>query len=134
MSACHLIDLPRVLDRRGNLTYVEGGNHLPFDIARAYWIHEVPGGAVRGGHAYRSLQECFVALSGSFDVVADDGVRTSRFPLNRSYTGLYVPPVMWRSLENFSTNAVCLILASQHYDERDYLRDHAEFLALRASS
>jgi hypothetical protein len=126
-----LIDLPKIPDPRGNLSFIEGDNHIPFTVRRTYWIYDVPGGERRGGHAYRTLHEFFVALSGSFDVVLDNG-RGARqtVVLNRSYVGLHVPPMTWRHLENFSTNAVCLILASEHYDEGDYLRDRDEFLAL----
>jgi WxcM-like, C-terminal len=126
-----LIDLPKIPDPRGNLSFIEGDNHIPFTVRRTYWIYDVPGGERRGGHAYRTLHEFFVALSGSFDVVLDNG-RGARqtVVLNRSYVGLHVPPMTWRHLENFSTNAVCLILASEHYDEADYLRDRDEFLAL----
>jgi dTDP-4-dehydrorhamnose 3,5-epimerase-like enzyme len=132
---CRLIDLPKIPDARGNLTFIEGGEHVPFAIRRAYWIYDVPGGERRGGHAYRTLEEFFVALSGSFDVVVDDGRGDVRHVvLNRSYFGLHVPPMTWRHLENFSTNAVCLILASQRYDEADYLRDHAEFTSARAGA
>ena len=127
MDTCRLITLPKRFDRRGNLTFVEGGTHVPFAIARAYWIYEVPGGVHRGGHAYHQLEEVFIALSGSFDVVLDDGRHRDTVSLNRSYTGLYVPPLVWRSLENFSTNALCLILASRHYEAADYLYDRAEF-------
>jgi hypothetical protein len=126
-----LIDLPKIPDPRGNLSFIEGDNHIPFAVRRTYWIYDVPGGERRGGHAYRTLHEFFVALSGSFDVVLDNG-RGARqtVVLTRSYVGLHVPPMTWRHLENFSTNAVCLILASEHYDEADYLRDRDEFLAL----
>jgi hypothetical protein len=127
-----MVDLPRIRDPRGTLTYVEGNRHIPFSIARAYWVYDVPGGEVRGGHAYVELQEFFVALSGSFDVVVDDGMEAARFTLNRSYKGLHVPRLVWRQLESFSTNAVCLILASRHYDEADYLRDRQEFRQLAA--
>jgi hypothetical protein len=129
-ASCRRVSLPRIRDPRGTLTFVEGNRHIPFPIARAYWIYDVPGGAVRGGHAYLGLQEFFVALSGSFDLVMDDGVESARFTLNRSYEGLYVPRLVWRHLENFSTNAVCLILASRPYDEADYVRDHEEFSRL----
>jgi dTDP-4-dehydrorhamnose 3,5-epimerase-like enzyme len=129
-----LIELPQRLDRRGNLTFVEQGPYLPFDIRRTYWIYEVPGGASRGGHAYRRLEEMFIALSGSFDVVYDDGEDERSVSLNRSYLGLYVPPLVWRRLDNFSTNAVCLILASRPYEAEDYLYDRGEFLsAVRGS-
>lgn len=122
-----VIELPRITEPRGNLTFVEGGGHIPFAISRVYWIYDVPGGAARGGHAYRKLEEFIVALSGSFDVVADYGAVRQTITLNRSYLGLYVPPLTWRSVENFSTNAVCLVLASDVYDESDYIRDRAEF-------
>jgi hypothetical protein len=129
-TGCRVIELPRILDRRGNLTFVEGRRHIPFSIARAYWIYDVPGGQVRGGHAYRELNEFFVALSGSFDVVVDSGDAMERFSLNRSYIGLYVPQMRWRHVENFSTNAVCLIFASRHYEADDYLYDYDDFMAL----
>jgi dTDP-4-dehydrorhamnose 3,5-epimerase-like enzyme len=133
MDNVALINFGRFEDRRGNLTSLEEGNPVPFAIARAYWIYEVPGGAQRGGHAYHRLEELFVALSGSFDIVLDDG-RTERVQsLNRSYRGLYVPPLIWRRLENFSTNAVCLILASRPYEAGDYMYSRDEFLeAVRA--
>jgi hypothetical protein len=126
------IDLPIVPDERGKLTFIEGERHVPFVIQRVYWIYDVPGGERRGGHAYRELEEVIIALSGSFDVVLDTGGGETRHQLNRSYFGLYVPKLVWRSLENFSTNAVCLILASLPYSEDDYIRDHAEFTALVA--
>ncbi len=130
-----LIDLPKIPDARGNLTFVESARHVPFAIRRAYWIYDVPGGQGRGGHAYRRLEELFVAASGSFDVVLDDNdSEERRFSLNRSYVGLYVPPLMWRRLDNFSTNAVCLIIASEHYDEADYLRDRDEYRRARGGS
>jgi glyoxylate utilization-related uncharacterized protein len=128
-TGARLVELPRVPDPRGSLTFLEGTNHVPFKIARAYWIYEVPGGAQRGGHAYHRLEEMFVALSGSFDVALDDGRTGQTYQLNRSYLGLYVPALTWRRLENFSTNAVCLILASRHYAEADYLYKRDEFLA-----
>ena len=121
----------KVPDARGNHTPIEGSKDVPFPIRRTYWIYDVPGGAVRGEHAYRTLEEVFVALSGSFDLTVDDGRgSTVRQTLNRSYYGIYVPSMMWRRLENFSTNAVCLILASQPYDAGDYIRDYDEFCAL----
>lgn len=129
-AGCRVIELPKILDPRGSLTFVEGLNHIPFRIRRAYWIYDVPGGEKRGGHAYGRLEEFMVALSGSFDVVVDDGSGEERFTLSRSYLGLHVPSMIWRALEDFSTNAVCLILASAHYDESDYIRDPAEFQAL----
>jgi dTDP-4-dehydrorhamnose 3,5-epimerase-like enzyme len=127
VTDCRLIELPKIPDARGNLTFAEASRHVPFEIRRAYWIYDVPGGQVRGGHAYLELQEFFVALSGSFEIVVDDGSQTARHHLNRSYRGLFVPNRLWRHLENFSTNAVCLILASAHYDAADYIRDYEEF-------
>ena len=134
MKSVRLLELPRIPDRRGSLTFLEGARQIPFMIARAYWIYEVPGGAKRGGHAYHRLEEVFVALSGSFDVALDDGATSQIHQLNRSYLALYVPPLTWRRLENFSTNAVCLILASRHYEEEDYLYSRDEFLAAAASA
>lgn len=128
IADCSVVDLPRIEDARGNLTFVEGAKHVPFEIRRAYWIYDVPGGAVRGGHAYATLCEFMIALSGSFDVLVDDGRLRRSFTLNRSYRGLYVPQMMWRQLGNFSTNAVCLILASAPFDEGDYVRDYDDFL------
>jgi dTDP-4-dehydrorhamnose 3,5-epimerase-like enzyme len=131
MSNIHdsrIIHLPKIQDDRGNLTFIEAGRPVPFVIQRTYWIYDVPGGEVRGGHAYRELQEFFVALSGSFDVVLDDGKERKIVSLNRSYFGLYVPDMIWRHLENFSTNAVCMILASLPYNENDYIYDYATFL------
>jgi dTDP-4-dehydrorhamnose 3,5-epimerase-like enzyme len=129
-SGCRIIELPKILDARGNLTFVEAHRHIPFGIARAYWLYDVPGGQVRGGHAYRQLEEFVISLSGSFDVVVDDGTGSRHFALNRSYLGLYVPRLVWRHIENFSTNAVCLILASRHFEAEDYVREHSEFLRL----
>jgi mannose-6-phosphate isomerase-like protein (cupin superfamily) len=134
VSGPRLIELPQRLDRRGNLTFVEGHNHAPFEVRRAYWIYEVPGGATRGGHGYRRLEEMFIALSGSFDVVYNDGEQQRTVSLNRSYLGLYVPALVWRQLDNFSTNAVCLILASRPYEPEDYLYDRDEWRKTRAES
>jgi hypothetical protein len=128
---CKIIELPKIHDPRGNLTFIEGNNHIPFTIMRCYWIYDVPGGEKRGGHAYRNLHELIVAVSGSFDVVLDDGMGKHIFPLNRSYFGLYVPNLIWRSIENFSTNSLCLILASDVYKEEEYIRDYSEFLEER---
>jgi dTDP-4-dehydrorhamnose 3,5-epimerase-like enzyme len=128
-TGARIINLPKISDPRGNLTFIEGnGRHIPFDIKRAYWIYDVPGGEKRGGHAYRRNEEFIVALSGSFDVVLDDGAQRTTYSLNRSYFGLYVPKMIWRQLENFSTNGVTLILASQPYDPADYIRDYDEFV------
>ena len=123
-----LIDLPKIVDERGNLSFIEGENHIPFRIERTYMIYDVPGGGIRGGHAYKELSEFIIAVSGSFDVVLDDGQEKRTYSLNRSYYGLYVPKLIWRSLENFSTNSLCMILASHKYDESDYLRDYHDFI------
>jgi hypothetical protein len=125
-----LIGLPKIEDPRGNLTALEGMREIPFAIRRVYWIYNVPGGEKRGGHAYRELQEMIIALSGSFEVVVDDGASEARYALNRGYLGLYVSRLVWRRLENFSTNAVCLVLASGPYDERDYIRSRRAFVDL----
>ncbi len=127
MDRVKLLQLPKILDRRGNLTFIEGNNQIPFPIKRTYWIYDVPGGQIRGGHAYKELEELIVALSGSFDVVLDDGVEKKTFSLNRSYVGLYVPKGMWRHIENFSTNSLAMVLASDRYDKQDYIRDYDEF-------
>ena len=126
---CRLLDFPKIHDPRGNLTFVEARNHVPFAIRRAYWIYGVPGGEKRGGHAYRELHEVIIALSGSFEVHLDDGVRSRSHLLNRGYVGLYVPNMIWRELGQFSTNAVCLILASREYEKDDYVRDRIEYVA-----
>jgi hypothetical protein len=128
---CPIIKLPKIQDPRGNLTFIEGQNHISFKIKRMYWIYDVPGGGKRGGHAYKRLHELIIAVSGSFDVFLDDGREKRNFPLNRSYYGLYVPNLIWRSLENFSTNSLCLILASDVYNEDEYIRDYNEFLRVR---
>ncbi len=123
-----LITLPKIVDARGNLTFVENRSQIPFDIARVFWIHDVPGGEYRGGHAYFNQQEFIIALSGSFDVVINDGLGgIEKITLNRSYIGLYLPPMTWRHMENFSTNALSLHFSSSLYDESDYLRDFNEF-------
>jgi len=123
-----LLDLPKVEDPRGNLTFVEGSRHVPFDIRRVYYLYDVPGGAERGGHAHRDLEQLIIAMSGSFDVVLDDGKGKHRFHLNRSYYGLYVPKLIWRELDNFSSGSVCLVLASNLFDEGDYYREYDDYL------
>jgi len=132
-DACRttLIDLPKILDRRGNLSFIEGENHIPFKIERTHWIYDVPGGEKRGGHAYKTNQELIVALSGSFDVLVNDGVEEKIYHLNRSYYGLYIPSMMWRKMENFSTNSLALVLSSTEYDSADYIRDLSDFKALK---
>ena len=126
-----LVELPRYLDARGNLSFVEQNNHIPFEIKRTYWIYDVPGGESRGGHAYRHNQEFIVALSGAFDVVVDDGEQKEVFTLNRSYFGLYVPNGLWREMINFSTNSLALEFGSMHYDPADYIRDYEVFLKMK---
>jgi len=126
---CTLIDLPRVNDPRGNLTFIEGGRHVPFELKRIFYLYDVPGGAMRAGHALKRCHQFIVATSGSFDVVLDDGAERKRFQLNRSYYGLYVPPLVWREIDNFSSNSVCVVLASESYDESDYYRDYEDFLS-----
>lgn len=128
LTDCHLIDLPKIHDPRGNLTFIEGGNHIPFDIQRSYYLYDVPGGSERGGHAHKGLQQLIIAMSGSFDVVLDDGRGKKRYHLNRSYHGLYVCPMMWRELDNFSSGSVCMVLASNKYEEDDYYRDYEDYL------
>lgn len=130
LSDCRIIELPKVADPRGNLTFVEGGNHIPFEIRRVYYLYDVPGGSDRGAHAHRSLHQFVVAMSGSFDIVLHDGDRQRRFHLNRSYFGLYICPMMWRTLDNFSSGGVCMVLASTVYDAADYIRDYDQFLTL----
>lgn len=122
-----IIQLPKIIDKRGNLSFIEELNHIPFKIKRSYWIYDVPGGEKRGGHAYKKNQEFIVALSGSFDVILDDGKEKKVFTLNRSYYGLYVPEMMWRQMENFSTNSLALVLASVPYDLEDYIYDYKQF-------
>ena len=123
----HSISLPKFLDARGNLSFIEQENHIPFKIERTYWIYDVPGGEKRGGHSYKENEELIVALSGSFDVIVIDGMEKRTFSLNRSYYGLYVPKGTWREMQNFSTNSLALILSSTKYDENDYIRDYDDF-------
>jgi hypothetical protein len=126
----HLINLPKFLDLRGNLSFIEEDTHIPFKIRRIYWIYDVPGGEHRGGHAFRETEELIIALSGSFDVVLNDAEKELKFSLNRSYIGIYVPKMIWRMLENFSTNSLALIISSTYYSEKDYIRDLNEFKTL----
>jgi len=126
----HLVQLPKITDPRGNLSFIEEDTHLPFKIRRVYWIYDVPGGEVRGGHAFRETEELIVALSGSFDVILNDGSKEYRFSLNRSYYGVYVPRMVWRMLENFSTNSLAFICASTDFSEDDYIRDFILFKSI----
>lgn len=128
LDNCIMMDLPRIGDPRGNLTFVEGGRHVPFEIKRVYYLYDVPGGAERGGHAHKNLHQLIIAMSGSFDILLDDGRQKKRIHLCRSYYGLYVCPMIWREMDNFSSGAVCLVLASNIYEESDYFRDYDVFL------
>lgn len=127
---CKIIELPKISEPRGNLTFIEGNRHIPFDIRRVYYLYDVPGGAERGGHAHKALNQLIIAMSGSFDVILDEGGEKKRFHLNRSYQGLYVCPMIWRELDNFSSGSVCMVLASNIYEESDYYRDYNEYLAV----
>ncbi len=131
-NAARIIELPKVEDLRGNLSIIEEDIHIPFKIKRAYWIYDVPGGQTRGGHAFKKQQELIVALSGSFEVVTNDGHQKNIFPLNRSYYGLYIPAGLWRVMQNFSTNSLAMVLSSTAFDEMDYIRDFDEYLKVRA--
>lgn len=122
-----IIDLPKIIDKRGNLSFIEENNHIPFEIKRVFWIYDVPGGEHRGGHAYKETEEFIVALSGSFDVVLDNGAEKKTYHLNRSYYGLYVPSMIWREMNNFSTNSLAMVLSSTQYDENDYIHDYELF-------
>lgn len=128
-----IIELPKILERRGNLSFAENTSQIPFTIQRTYWIYDVPGGESRGGHAFRENEEFIIALSGAFDVVVDDGLRKKTISLNRSYYGLYVPAGLWRTMENFSTNSLALEFGSLHYDKGDYVRDYETFKQLKAN-
>lgn len=129
LDSCQLIELPKIAERRGNLTFIEANRHIPFEISRVYYLYDVPGGAERAGHAHKEMHALIIAMSGSFDVVLKDGKLEKRFHLNRSYNGLYVSPMIWREIDNFSSGSVCLVLASNLYSESDYYRNYADFLA-----
>lgn len=128
LSKCKIVELPKILDARGNLTFIEGNRHVPFEIKRVYYLYDVPGGGVRGGHAHKEQNEFIIAASGSFDVILNDGKDTVRHHMNRSYYGLHSPPMIWRELDNFSSGSVCLVLASGLFDEQDYIRDYDEYI------
>lgn len=128
LKDCRIIDLPKITDPRGNLTFVENQTHIPFDIKRVYYTYDVPGGAERGGHAHKELKQLIIAMSGSFDITLDDGFEKKKFHLNRSYFGLYVCPMIWREIDNFSSGSVCMVLASELYSEADYYREYEDFL------
>ena len=129
LDACALVELPKIADQRGNLTFIEGANHIPFPIERVYYLYDVPGGAQRGGHAHRELNQLMIAVAGSFDVVLNNGVESTTVHLDRAFQGLIITPMVWRELVNFSSGSVCLVLASMPYDEADYYRDFDEFVA-----
>lgn len=133
LDDCRIIDLPKINDPRGNLTFIEGERHVPFEIRRVYYLYDVPGGAERGGHAHKDLHQLIIAMSGSFDVVLNDGRQQKRFHLNRSYNGMYVCPMIWRELDNFSSGSVCMVLASNLYDPADYFRNYDEFVRAKSS-
>ena len=126
-KGCTVIELPKIADPRGNLTFIESGRHIPFELKRIFYVYDVPGGESRAGHALKKCHQLIIAISGSFDLVLDDGARKKRFHLNRSYYGLYVPPLIWREIDNFSTNSICLVMASEFYNEGDYFREYPEF-------
>lgn len=128
LEECRIIELPKIANPKGNLTFIEGARHIPFDIKRIYYLYDVPGGAIRGGHAHKELHQFIIAASGSFDITLDDGFDKKKFHMNRSYYGLYVPPGIWRDLDSFSSGSVCVVLASEYYDENDYIRDHRRFV------
>ena len=128
VADCKSINLPKIADPRGNLTFIEGMRHIPFDVKRVFYLYDVPGGADRGGHALKSCHQFLIAISGSFDVILRDGREEKRIHLNRSYYGLLIPPMIWREMDNFSSGSVCLVLASQGYDEGDYYRDYDSYL------
>lgn len=135
LEDCRIIELPKIKDARGNLTFVEASNHVPLDIRRVYYLYDVPGGSYRGAHAHRILHQFVIAMSGSFDMTLNDGHKKRTFQLNRSYFGLYICPMTWSFLDNFSSGAVCMVLASEPYDEADYIRDYECFLeAVRAKN
>lgn len=128
IQECKILSLPVVHDRRGNLTFIESSKIIPFEIKRVYYLYDVPGGAERGGHAHKQLHQLIIAMSGSFDVLLDDGKDKKKFHLNRSYNGLYICPMIWREINNFSSGSVCMVLASTFYDEDDYYREYSEFM------
>jgi dTDP-4-dehydrorhamnose 3,5-epimerase-like enzyme len=129
IELCRVMTFPKIADPRGNLTFIESERHIPFDIKRVYYLYDVPGGAERGGHAHKKLQQLIIAMSGSFDIVLDDGSVKQRIHLNRSYYGLYIGPMIWREIDNFSSGSVCMVLASEFYEEDDYYRDYAQYKA-----
>jgi hypothetical protein len=134
IANCRIVNLPKIADPRGNLTFVEGGGLVPFDIKRVFYLYDVPGGADRGGHALKQCHQFLIAMSGSFDVIVGESGQKTRFHLNRSYYGLYLPPMLWREMDNFSSGSVCLVLASERYSEADYYREYTDYLKAIANS
>lgn len=134
IADCRIIELPRIQDHRGNLTFIESERHVPFAIKRTYYLYDVPGGAARAAHGHKKLSQLMIAMSGSFDVTLDDGKEKAHFHLNRSYYGLYICPMIWRDLDNFSSGSVCMVLASEYYDEGDYFRNYEDFLRAAGES
>jgi len=132
LDKCKIVELPKIQDERGNLTFIESGRHVPFDIKRMYYLYDIPGGASRAAHGHRRLHQFMVAMSGSFDITLNNGKDLRKYTLNRPYMGLYIPPMLWRDLDNFSSGAVCMVLASEYYDEDEYIRDYNEFKILTA--
>ena len=128
LDQCNILNLPRIHDPRGNLSFIESNRHIPFDIQRVYYLYDVPGGAIRGGHAHKNLHQLIIAITGSFDIHLDDGINKKTIHMNRSHLGLYVCPMIWREIDNFSSGAVCIVLASEYYEESDYYRDYSSFL------
>lgn len=131
LEDCRIIELPKIYEPRGNLSFVESNNHIPFSIERVYYVYDVPGGSDRGGHAHKELHQLIIAMSGSFDITLDDGKNKKKFHLARSYYGLYVCPMIWREIDNFSSNSVLMVLASNKYSEEDYYRDYEDFMRAR---
>lgn len=127
-SKCKIISLPKISDPRGNLSFIEGKKHIPFEIKRVYYLYDMPAESERGAHGHKELEQLIVPLAGSFEIVVDNGVEKQTFSLRKPWEGLYIPPMMWRELKNFSSGVVCLVLASAYYDEKDYYRDYKEFL------
>ena len=130
-TVCRMIEVPKITDVRGNLSFIESNRHVPFEIQRVFYLYDVPGGETRAGHALKTCEQFLIALSGSFEVVIDDGISRHEYLLNRAYKGLLIPPLFWRELKNFSTGSVCLVLASQPYDEENYIRDYDAFVAVK---
>jgi len=128
INKCKIIEFPIIHDSRGNLTFIENSRHIPFDIKRIFYLYDVPGGSTRAGHANKYIHQVIIAMSGSFDILLDDGYEKKKFHLNRSYYGLYIPPMIWRTIDNFSSGSVCLVLASDFYDENDYYRNYDDFI------